>query len=260
MKNLIVVFTLAASSPLFAADQVMIVDPPKLPASVKNMTPEQRAASIARKQANFQKRTGGWILKRDKDSRPFRIVNAQKKVPAAAFNDVLKGLDEFSHFDFEFKDGTFSGKGEKGVIYLIDDAAQPSMVIVPEEGWGTVNVAKLGDKNLEKRACKELWRCFGYVCGAADTEMPHCVMRPVWSPEDLDFIDGTGLCPEPRGKIIRHMRTINVKPYVRLTYEYACREGWAPAPTNENQKAIWEKVHALPKTPLKIEFDPKKGE
>ena len=30
----------------------------------------------------------------------------------------------------------------------------------------------------------------------------------------------------------------------RVSYKNACEEGWAPAPTNEFQKAIWEKVKA----------------
>ena len=41
------------------------------------------------------------------------------------------------------------------------------------------------------------------------------------------------------------------------TYKRACREGWAPTPTNDVQRAIWEKVHAIPDKPLTIEFDPK---
>ena len=34
--------------------------------------------------------------------------------------------------------------------------------------------------------------------------------------------------------------------------------GWAPQPTNEVQRAIWDKVHAIPDKPLTIEFNPKK--
>ena len=40
--------------------------------------------------------------------------------------------------------------------------------------------------------------------------------------------------------------------------ESACREGWASAPTNDVQKAIWDKVRAIPDKPLTIEYDPKK--
>ncbi len=38
-------------------------------------------------------------------------------------------------------------------------------------------------------------------------------------------------------------------------YLVACQEGWAPPPTNEYQKAIWDKVHATPSKPIKITYD-----
>jgi hypothetical protein len=52
---------------------------------------------------------------------------------------------------------------------------------------------------------------------------------------------------------------VGVTPIRLVTYAKACKEGWAPQPTNDVQKAIWDKVHAMPATPMKIEFDPKKG-
>ena len=44
----------------------------------------------------------------------------------------------------------------------------------------------------------------------------------------------------------------------RIPYRQACQEGWAPAPTNAVQRAIWNKVHQIPDSPLVIEFDPKR--
>ena len=44
------------------------------------------------------------------------------------------------------------------------------------------------------------------------------------------------------------------------TYKKACEEGWAPNPTNEFQKAIWDKVHELPTEPIKIKPEEKKTE
>jgi hypothetical protein len=38
-----------------------------------------------------------------------------------------------------------------------------------------------------------------------------------------------------------------------------CQEGWAPPPTNEYQRAIWNDVHKIPEKPMKIDFDPAKG-
>ena len=45
----------------------------------------------------------------------------------------------------------------------------------------------------------------------------------------------------------------------RATYREACREGWAPPPTNDLQRAIWEETRKLPEKPIKIEFDPPRG-
>ena len=57
---------------------------------------------------------------------------------------------------------------------------------------------------------------------------------------------------------IAYLRAIGVKPAEKTTYRKACHEGWAPPPTNEVQKAIWEQIHSSPDKPIKIEFDPKK--
>ena len=37
---------------------------------------------------------------------------------------------------------------------------------------------------------------------------------------------------------------MGITPYRRTTYREACQEGWAPQPTNDVQKAIWEQVKA----------------
>jgi len=35
-----------------------------------------------------------------------------------------------------------------------------------------------------------------------------------------------------------------VTPCIRATYRRACHLGWAPPPTNDVQRAIWEKIKA----------------
>ena len=85
------------------------------------------------------------------------------------------------------------------------------------------------------------------------------LMRNVRSVRDLDAVALEQFGVEE----ILHLREstshYGLVPWRQATYKKACEEGWAPAPTNEYQKAIWEKVHAVPKNPMKIEFDPKKG-
>ena len=57
---------------------------------------------------------------------------------------------------------------------------------------------------------------------------------------------------------LKYLAGMNVTPRVRVTYKKACEEGWAPAPTNDIQKAIWDKVHAMPTAPIKIKPETKK--
>ena len=43
-----------------------------------------------------------------------------------------------------------------------------------------------------------------------------------------------------------------IKTLTIASYRTACHYGWAPAPTNDVQRAIWQKVHEMPAAPLKI--------
>ena len=57
---------------------------------------------------------------------------------------------------------------------------------------------------------------------------------------------------------------MSLAPTVRkievVSYQDACEMGVAPAPTNDVQKAIWDKVHAMPTEPIKIKPEEKKTE
>ena len=60
-------------------------------------------------------------------------------------------------------------------------------------------------------------------------------------------------------KIDASAKKRGLRPEILANYYEACEQGWAPAPTNDIQKAILDKVHAIPANPIKIKFDPKKG-
>ena len=65
----------------------------------------------------------------------------------------------------------------------------------------------------------------------------------------------------PYDKVIsaqKFLKSRGYAPLIRAPYAKACREGWAPAPTNDIQKAIWDKVHAMPTAPIKIKPETKK--
>jgi hypothetical protein len=154
--------------------------------------------------------------------------------------------------------------GANGCVFIIDNDSYPISLVAQEAKWGIVNIAALNTagadaKTIAIRTAREAWRVFALVAGAGDTSMGHCLLKPVFSPEGIDKLSTNTISPEPLLSMKDHMEAMGIKQISRCTYLDACKEGWAPAPTNEFQKAIWDKVHAVPKTPMKIEFDPKKG-
>ena len=149
------------------------------------------------------------------------------------------------------------------MIAVIDDPAQPTILVAPEDGWATLNVAKLkSDKPsaelLKLRLHKEFWRTFAYLMGAANAQQQPCLMRPITSVADLDSHKVAVLSPGPMGNVAASMSMMGFARTEYATFRRACEEGWAPAPTNDVQKAIWDKVHEMPTEPLKIKPETKK--
>jgi len=100
----------------------------------------------------------------------------------------------------------------------------------------------------------------GCVCaaGGMGSSFPGNIMN-VAKVEDLDLCDE--FVPFDKvGVVKQHLKDTGVTPVRYATYRIACREGWAPQPTNDVQKAIWDKVHAMPTEPIKIKPEEKKTE
>jgi hypothetical protein len=147
-------------------------------------------------------------------------------------------------------------------LFLIDDASLPTLLSAPEDGWAFVNVAKLGrndDPFFESRVTKEISRGFAILCGAFMSQYANPLVSCITKPEQLDAIEKATLPFDSLIRIPTYLDGYGISPYEPYSYMDACQEGFAPAPTNEVQQAIWDKVHAIPSNPMKIEFDPKKG-
>jgi len=133
------------------------------------------------------------------------------------------------------------------VVVLADAPGYPALLLAPESRWALVNVDALAeggvpDALIEERAAKELWRAFGYLMGAANSAFPQCVMKPVTSPTDLDALTAKAICPEPFAKILNHAQKLGMRTVRTTSYRKAVEEGWAPAPTNDFQRAIWNEL------------------
>ena len=223
---------------------------------------------------NFMKRYGGFCEQPGSQQGKVIFVDAQKKVDGDFIKAQVAAIEDFSRIKTEYVQDAAASistastgirtRGAQMAVYVVDDPKLPALLTAPEAKWAFVNVAFLSADGAEiskvqKRVRKELWRAFAYTAGCGDSNDGRSVVQAVSTLADLDAIVVENFDPIQMQGLLHSMKKIGVTPKHIAPYKTACIRGWAPAPTNEYQKAIWDKVHAPPKTPMKIEFDPKKG-
>lgn len=133
-------------------------------------------------------------------------------------------------------------------IFIVDDPALPMSLVAMEEKWGLVNLAKLvTDKpniiKLLHRTEKLVTRvATGVLGGSHCLEIPFSAMKPVYSLADLDKMEAHAFSPAALTELSYTLPKLGLSRVTPCTYEDACVEGWAPAPTNDVQKEIWADV------------------
>ena len=235
------------------------------------LTPEQARERHAKM---MMKRYGGIIRKAGSAHGKVVFMNTQRRVTREGLQRALNVVEDRIHPIWEYLEAEavnpcnpsaeLKKAGADVGVVIVDAVDVPSLLVAPEAGWAIVNVAPLADgcdgETLAHRARVEVLRAFALIGGAAFMQQDPIVMRSdIMTPKDLDMIKEENFGIDVAYAMSRGLPRRGVTPWFETTYKKACQEGWAPPPTNEFQKAIWEKVHALPKTPMKIEFDPKKG-
>lgn len=217
---------------------------------------------------------GGRIFRPAALQGQFAIVNAQKSVPQSALDEArnyLKGeIDaNFVTLSSDPVDPAKVGarmrelKANAAVFVVECKECETSVLVAPEQNWAIVNVSVLGKncpnaKFLEVRTKKEILRAAMMACGGFGSQYPGALTNAMSKPEDLDEIVSVELPNDVLLRAVSALPKIGVGCPIKTTYREACFEGWAPAPTNEFQKAIWDEVHALPTKPLVIEPESKK--
>ena len=217
----------------------------------------------------FEMHTGGYVIKPDSGSGCVAFVNAQKHLDAETVRSFASSLELLFRIRIKVVAGdaptlgtAAGGPGRyqaAAVVYLVDDGNLPRSLVSYEENWGIVN---LGGMSSEPRALavgraeKIMFRTFSLVAGLADAPQIGSTMWPVKKESELDalWLPDKPL-PNLVGPISRHLERLGVQQTTVTTYQKACQEGWAQTPTNDIQKAIWDKVHAIPDKPMKITYD-----
>ncbi len=194
------------------------------------------------------------------------VVNAQARADKEWIAAAVAYLRQETNFKIELKDGEFN-QGSPSVmgamtLYVIDNPELPRVVVAPDDRWGYCNISKIYSEKtpfFEARTKKMVSRGFAMLCGGMSSSYTISLAGPMPRVTDLDVLPNAQIPVDVTIRMTPYMEKFGVMPAILKPYKIACQEGWAPAPTNEVQQAIWDKVHAMPEKPMKIEFDPKNG-
>ena len=219
-------------------------------------------------------RFGGLIRRPDAMTGKVIFLNSQKSVSSNQLKDVITQYGrslrvpvEILSSDLISMENAIKASARKSnniTIFIVDDNDWDiPMLIAPEKGSAIVNVAPLkenakSDAYLVSRVKKEIVRAALYVCGGANSQYDNSLMKAIRTPKDLDMLMNTSVPMDVVTRTVNYLPFFGISPNSHVSYLRACREGWAPAPTNEYQKAIWDKVHAMPTAPIKIKPETKK--
>jgi hypothetical protein len=225
----------------------------KRKAAIEALPPEQREAYRAKQKADRIAYAGGIVRKTDGKGR-IVYANLQQTVETKDIAKTMDVLGKYLHVNIDTLDAKAEDVADvnkyllynkaKAMVIVVDNATDPSILVAPEDKWAKVNIGKFKDKNVKRRAQMELLRAFCYLCGGIGSEYNNPLTGFVGNPEQLDDSPVAELPIDVVNRFTPYLKQLGVIPYIETTYRKACREGWAPAPTNDVQKAIWEDINA----------------
>ena len=226
----------------------------------------------------YVRKFGGQVEQPGSRQGSIAFIKCQPSVDTSILHKVAEELKKMLKIEVNVTEGRIrqglptqsdvQSAGATAAVFVIADQTIPALLSAPEERWALVNVAKMtnripvgivGQSMLRTRLQSEVWRAFALVCGGQSSQSPVSVFNAP-TMESLDTIDAKAVSYDVIQRTGNYLRNVlKVTPARTVTYQRAAQEGWAPAPTNDVQRAIWEKVYAIPSKPMKIEFDPKRG-
>lgn len=233
-----------------------------LAAKQETLTDAEKEAKRAAAKERMMQMTGGLVEKAGEGK--IVIVNRQDKIAEADVQERVDTLKNVVRVNIELVaedrpegglDVTKLGvpAGAKAVVYIVDEPALPMSLVAAEAGWGVINTSGL---KAGKQFKTEFNRVATMTFGAGVSQFKGSTMQTVRGPADLDKLMSEGFTFDAVSTMMRNLQNVGVTQNKRSTYKKACEEGWAAEPTNNYQRAIWEKVKAeqseSPSNPLTI--------
>lgn len=195
------------------------------------------------------------------------FANSQKRVPVDVLEEVARQMTDLLRINVFVKDEKYADitaltaakplSAHGAIIAVAEMPGLPALLVAPDADWAVVNMSALAGDNpskdqLSQRLVKEMWKAFGQVLGSGWSTTQGCIMKRTPSNAALDALFGRTIGPEALRNIYGTTAAMKFAKGGRCTYQQACQEGWAAAPTNDIQKAVWDQVHAMPDKPLTI--------
>lgn len=213
--------------------------------------------------AQYIKKMGG-IVHLPASGSVLLIVDATSKlVGEASYAEVEKVMREYDMVALRMEQDAKAGdkisassafdfaktksSGAAGVVLLFNGGMKaPVLATYPEDRIAVLNVDALctgakGSGIREDRVTREIWRAIGFTFGSGYAQQFECVMKPISTMDELDSMKLKFLHPQSAFSMREAFKKAGAIPARHGTYVQAVRGGWAPMPTNEIQRAIWEK-------------------
>ena len=243
MKKLVCCMALAAAATGIAA-----------PKPLSQMTPEEKAAHMKL----VQEKTGGFLDIESKGK--IVVVNAQKRISADAVRKSATELGNVLKLTVDYTEGELAmyrvPDGATGALVVGDSADLPMSVVAAEKSWGLLNVAPLATDDaakLDKRFRMEFIRVATFAFGQSLSQFTGSPLQTIKDAEGLDSVITDGYTYDTVTMMLKNLGALGMTQKRKTSYRRACMEGWAPAPTNDVQKKVWNEVLAMPDKPIKIQ-------
>lgn len=202
-------------------------------------------------------RFGGYLVRPNSKQGAVLVLNAQDQMKDEEIKAAFKPL--FSDgYDVRIERRALAGtapcelarkSGAPVTVAVFAEKGKPPMVACPDEHWAVVNVAAMDEglktdeakaKFVPGRCRRELLRAFVLAAGASGSAFSGNILSCRKIP-DLDLV-GEFIPEDAFDSCRKYMATCGITPERRVPYLIAVREGWAPAPTNDVQRMIVEKL------------------
>lgn len=228
----------------------------------------------ASKMAEFNAKTGG-LVNPPANAKALVFLDARPDRTPSLENQV-KSAEMSLGFAIDLKPVTLDAKacprnfafdarknGAGAVVLVYERAGDPVLSTFPEDAVSLVNVAPLkadnpGSKWLTRRIMTEFWRSIAFAMGGYATpgKMGGASLQPIFSLKDYESLNGAGLSPMQIASLAEAKTKLGICSRNPVPYSRACREGWAPAPTNDVQKSIYKRF-TDPSARFNEEYKPK---